>query len=349
MPSSMVRLTVQSWSCDRRTASGSTARAASPPSPGGNTTRKVTSMAARWLPPESRTLSAPTSTPNASGSARREVRMSTSIAVHPPSAARSSSEGVKSASSPVPMAIRPPRSLRAVNRPAVTLSMDTPRCAGSVAMPSTLPDVRVRPEAPVVPGSPVVTGSPVVPRGPVQPAQQVRRGQLGRPLVVAGQLGRAELLAPGPGGAPPEEGGAALQDARRPDDAVGAGPHLLERGRVDQPGPGGGGHGDPEPAGQAAHLAAGVRGQVVVVGEHDVRLAAPRPGVGEVPHHAGQRVHPLLRGGVLVDPAGQPVVQRRLRWRRPGRLGLPGQPPDLGPVDVAALVVEGNGHVERMA
>ncbi len=47
MPSSMVRLTVQSWSCDRRTASGSTARAASPPSPGGNTTRKVTSIPAR--------------------------------------------------------------------------------------------------------------------------------------------------------------------------------------------------------------------------------------------------------------------------------------------------------------
>jgi hypothetical protein len=75
------------------------------------------------------------------GSARREVRMSTSVEVQPPMAASSSSTGVKSASL-VPMSIRPPRSLLTVNLLAATRSMDTVRCAESVAMPSTLPDRR---------------------------------------------------------------------------------------------------------------------------------------------------------------------------------------------------------------
>ena len=66
--------------------------------------------------------------------------MSTSIAVHAPIAASSSSVGVKSASPPVPVVIRPPRSLATVNRPGVTRWMDTARCAESVAMPLTLPD-----------------------------------------------------------------------------------------------------------------------------------------------------------------------------------------------------------------
>src|ERR1017187_3291867 len=53
-------------------------------------------------------------TSNVSGSERREVRMSTSTAVQPPIAASSSSTGVKSAPSPVPMLSWPPRSLLAV-------------------------------------------------------------------------------------------------------------------------------------------------------------------------------------------------------------------------------------------
>ena len=59
-----------------------------------------------------------TSMANESGWARRDVKMSTSMPVQPPIAARSSSVGVNSASSPVPNEIRPPRSLAAQNRPA---------------------------------------------------------------------------------------------------------------------------------------------------------------------------------------------------------------------------------------
>ena len=44
VPSSTVLLTVHSESCERRTAPGSSSRAASPPSPSGNRTRNVTSM-----------------------------------------------------------------------------------------------------------------------------------------------------------------------------------------------------------------------------------------------------------------------------------------------------------------
>src|SRR5579875_58344 len=109
VPGSTVRLTVHSRSCDRRTAPGSSARAASPCSPSGNLTWKVTTIPARWLPASSRTFSAPTRTSNAPGSARREVRMSTSGAVQPPIPASSRSTGVKS----VPMPIVPPRPLLA--------------------------------------------------------------------------------------------------------------------------------------------------------------------------------------------------------------------------------------------
>ena len=81
VPSSTVRDTVHSRSCDFRTASGSSALALSPCSPPGNLIRKVTMMSVRRLPPSSRTLSASTTISNFSGSARREVRMSTSTAV----------------------------------------------------------------------------------------------------------------------------------------------------------------------------------------------------------------------------------------------------------------------------
>ena len=47
VPSSTVLLTVHSASCERRTASGSRSRAASPPSPSGNDTWNVTAMSVR--------------------------------------------------------------------------------------------------------------------------------------------------------------------------------------------------------------------------------------------------------------------------------------------------------------
>src|SRR5256885_1004949 len=84
VPSSTVRLTVHSRSCDFCTASGSSARALSPCSPSGNLIRKVTTMSVRWLPASSRTLFASTAISNMSGSARRDVRTSTSAAVQPP-------------------------------------------------------------------------------------------------------------------------------------------------------------------------------------------------------------------------------------------------------------------------
>ena len=61
-------------------------------------------------------LSASTTIWNASGSARREVRMSISIAVHPPIAISSSSVGVKSPR-PRSRTVRPPRALTTENRP----------------------------------------------------------------------------------------------------------------------------------------------------------------------------------------------------------------------------------------
>jgi len=116
VPSSTVRLTEHSRSCDLRTASGRMARALSPASPSGNLTRNVTTRSVRWLPSPSRTFSPSTVTSNESGSARREVRMSTSTAVQPPIAASSRSTGVNSVPCPVPMVIWPPRSLCTVYR-----------------------------------------------------------------------------------------------------------------------------------------------------------------------------------------------------------------------------------------
>ena len=97
---------------------------------GGNVTWNVTVMSVRRLPSSSRIFSAPTSTLNDDDWARREVRMSTSIAVHPPIAASSSSVGVKSASSPVPNDTLPPRWLTAAKRPGPMRSTVTCRCVG---------------------------------------------------------------------------------------------------------------------------------------------------------------------------------------------------------------------------
>src|SRR6516162_5075461 len=139
MPSSTVRVTVHSRSCDFFTASGRIALAASPASPSGNETRNVTSRSVRWLPPSSRTFSASTRTSNTSGSARREVRRSTSIDVQPPIAASSNSTGVKSVPAPAPTVIWPPWSLLAMYLLGPMRSMRTPRRAESVVMAPTLP------------------------------------------------------------------------------------------------------------------------------------------------------------------------------------------------------------------
>jgi hypothetical protein len=72
-------------------------------------------MSVSLFPSSSRTLFASTLTSNESGSARRDVTASTSMAVHPPIAASSSSVGLKSTSSPVPVTSRPPRLLTIVN------------------------------------------------------------------------------------------------------------------------------------------------------------------------------------------------------------------------------------------
>src|SRR5579875_3763255 len=87
------------------------------------------------LPWSSRTLSAPASTVNSVGSARREVTTSTSTPVQAPIAASSSSTGVKSAQSPVPVVSWPPRTLLTVNRPALARVSRTLRWFVSSAMP----------------------------------------------------------------------------------------------------------------------------------------------------------------------------------------------------------------------
>ena len=73
------------------------------------------------------------------GSARREVRTSTSTAVHVPIAVSSSSTGVKSRPSPVATVTWPPRALVAVCVLFATRSMLTRRCVSSVVMVHTLP------------------------------------------------------------------------------------------------------------------------------------------------------------------------------------------------------------------
>ena len=93
-------------------------------------------MSCSRLPSRSRTFSAPTSMVNSAGSARRDVRMSTSMAVHAPIAASSSSTGVNSPSDPVPTEIVPPVSFVTVYLPGpvrAILTCRCPSCAISVA------------------------------------------------------------------------------------------------------------------------------------------------------------------------------------------------------------------------
>src|SRR5690606_33628415 len=90
-----VRDTVHSRSRERSTAPGRRSRAASPPSPCGKVTDTVTVTGPRWLPCSSRTFRAAAETSKASGSASREVSMSTSMPEHPATAASRSSTGEK--------------------------------------------------------------------------------------------------------------------------------------------------------------------------------------------------------------------------------------------------------------
>ena len=80
-------------------------------------------------------------------------------------------------------------------------------------------------------------GSPAGRAVPVQPAEQVRPGQLGRPLMVVRQFSRAELLTAGPRRAAPEERPAVPDDPGRTGQPLGVVPHGPERGRPHQAGP----------------------------------------------------------------------------------------------------------------
>src|SRR5690349_14067565 len=95
-----------------------------PAGPGGRAHRPVADL----LPEPS----------NFSGSARRDVRMSTSTAVQPPIAVSSRSTAVKSVPVPVPILIWPPRSLVTTYVLFSMRSSRTPRCAESVVMSATL-------------------------------------------------------------------------------------------------------------------------------------------------------------------------------------------------------------------
>src|SRR6185436_4588099 len=79
VPSSTVRVTVQSRSCDLRIAISNTSAAARPPSLSGNSTSKSTSISVRWLPCSSLVLWAEQLTLKRLGSDRLTVMASTSI------------------------------------------------------------------------------------------------------------------------------------------------------------------------------------------------------------------------------------------------------------------------------
>ena len=81
--------------------------------------------------------------------------------------------------------------------------------------------------------------------------------------------------------------------------------------------------------------------------EHDVRLAAPCPRVGQVPGDPRQVVEILPRVEVHLDPCEQRVVQRRRRRRRAGWC-VPGQLGPAGAIEVELLVVERHCGIERV-
>ena len=104
----------RSWICWM--VRGRISRAASPPSPSGKVTSRVTLSCTRWLPPSSRTLWPSARAWKVSNGARLPAMWSRSAAPQPTRAASSSSTGVKSGSSPGPMETPPPRLLVAFQR-----------------------------------------------------------------------------------------------------------------------------------------------------------------------------------------------------------------------------------------
>ena len=115
-PRVTVRPTVQSRSWICWMVRGRISRAASPPSPSGKVTSRVTVSWTRWLPPSSRILWPSARAWNVSNGARLPAMWSRSAAPQPTRAASSSSTGVKSGSPPGPIETPPPRPLVAFQR-----------------------------------------------------------------------------------------------------------------------------------------------------------------------------------------------------------------------------------------
>src|SRR4051812_17279495 len=133
VPTSTVRLTVQSRSWDCCTARGSTSAAARPESSSGNATSNVRVRSVSRLPWPSRILVPVMLASNRVGSARLPVIRSTSIALHPAIAASSSSTGVKASSPPpAPNSSVPPRAFVAWYRPEPSRVTRTLRCLSSL-------------------------------------------------------------------------------------------------------------------------------------------------------------------------------------------------------------------------
>ena len=126
-PASIVRDTVQVRSCEVFAARGRIARAASPASPGGKVTEKVSVRSLSTLPVWSRTTSASTRAPNVSAGLRRPVTTSMSTAEQPASAASSSSTGENPSSALLPNRSCTPRGLRARYTPSSSRSRVTQR------------------------------------------------------------------------------------------------------------------------------------------------------------------------------------------------------------------------------
>ena len=188
------------------------------------------------------------------------------------------------------------------------------------------------------------------PRGAAR--QQVGGRQLAGACAVAGEPVVAEQRPPGTGAcrARKNAGRSLSTPPRVGGEPVGVGPHPLERRRP-RPAPATVvGHLDAQPAGEPAHLAVEVGRQVVVVHEHDVGLVRGGP-----TRRTGATCTP---GSESISSRGssslsiQPRSQSRERQPRGGRgcvgAGWPVSCGDPLPVEVVALVVERDGHVERV-
>src|SRR5262245_21425291 len=120
----------------------------------------------------------------------------------------------------------------------------------------------------------------------MQPREQVRTGELRRAYPIIVDLFGGEQRVALTRFSLPEERAAVFENARLVGrEMVGPGPHVRERGRLDQPWPYAGRHLDAEPGRDPPHLAIEVGGEVVVVHEQYVRFGSAPPRVGEVPQH----------------------------------------------------------------